>query len=110
MARDVYSLRIFSTASLDVAAGTVGPVVPDGLVYVLRDIDAWELTGDGSTGLEVVSPTVGVLIFWQGGTTVPDRQFAWRGRQVYGPGEQVGFVVTAGIWSVTASGYQLTLP
>jgi hypothetical protein len=110
VARDVYSIRMIGEASLDSSSGLIGPVVPDGLVYVVRDIDAWELTGAGSTGLEITNALGGPLLFWQGGTTVPTRLFAWRGRQVYGEGEQVGAIVTGGQWSLQVSGYQLTLP
>jgi len=36
--------------------------------------------------------------------------WSWRGRQVYSPGEQIGFEVVSGTWAIMASGYQLTLP
>jgi hypothetical protein len=108
--QNVYSLRIFGHASLTSAGGRVGPVVPDGLVYVLRDIDVYELTGAGGTLMNVYNQLEGLLVEWVGGTTAEQRAFAWRGRQVYAPGEQVGFNVVAGTWAIAASGYQLTLP
>jgi hypothetical protein len=110
MARDVYSIRIFSTGGLTSAAGTVGPVVPAGLVYVLRDMDAVEITGATSAQLEVLNPTLQPLWFINTANPQIAANFQWRGRQVFGPGEQVGFHAFSGAWSLMASGYQLTLP
>lgn len=110
MARDVYSIRIFAHASLTSAGGTEGPVVPAGLVYVLRDIDIVELSGSGTAAFQVLNPLAGVLWVYQRASTLDSAYAGWRGRQVYGPGEQVGFEAASGTWSVMASGYQLTLP
>ena len=111
MAREpVYSLRIFGHAGLTASAGEVGPIVPDQFVYVVRDIDVLERTGAGATLMQVINQTEGPLWEVDGGTTLASRLGQWRGRQVYGPGEKVGFIVTAGEWSIACSGYQLTLP
>lgn len=110
MAQPVYSLRIFATGGLTPGAGVVGPIVPAGFVYVLRDIDMFEETAAGSTILTVRNQTGGVLIQVQAGTTISSRNWEWRGRQVYNEGEQVAFLAVVGQWSVAASGYQLTLP
>lgn len=110
MASAVYSLRIFAHGGLVAAGGKVGPIVPAGLIYVLRDIDVRETTGAAGADMFVfnqvggilwlpIQPPAGQLPAWQ-----------WRGRQVYAEGEQVGFQAFAGTWSVAASGYQLTLP
>ena len=84
--------------------------MPAGFVYVLRDIDLFELTGAAATFAQVLSPVIGVLALFAGQLEPTTRSYAWRGRQVYADGEQVGFQVLAGTWSITASGYQLTLP
>lgn len=110
MASAVYSLRLFAAGGLTSAAGTVGPVVPAGLVYVLRDIDALEITGTrpaewflaGQTGVSIVN-------FFISAAADPGNT-QWRGRQVYNTGERIGFTVATGTWSIAASGYQLTLP
>lgn len=110
MARDVYSLRIFATGGLTNAAGLVGPVVPAGFVYVLRDIDVVEISGTAPAIMQVESPVVAPL--WNATRTVTGGvvNAAWRGRQVYAEGEQVGFFAFSGTWAICASGYQLTLP
>lgn len=110
MARDVYSLRIFGDAGLVPAAGTVGPLVPPGLVYVLRDVDVYCDTAAIGDNLILFSPVMGVLYDWTFSSTTTVHDFAWRGRQVYAEGEQVGFRSFHGTWAVTASGYQLTTP
>lgn len=109
-AQPVYSIRIFGHASLTSAAGIVGPVVPSGLVYVVRDIDVFNNSAATTDLLNVRNQLLGPLTQFQGGTTVATRIGQWRGRQVYGPGEQVGFQVFAGTWAIACSGYQLTLP
>lgn len=110
MARDVYSIRIFASASLTASSGIVGPVVPADFVYVLRDVDAVELTGSGTGAFQIIAQTLGVLYAFQRGATLASAVAQWRGRQVYGPGEKVGFEVVTGTWSIAASGYQLSLP
>lgn len=110
MALPVYSLRIFAHASLVTSAGTVGPVVPAGFVYVLRDVDVFEETGAQGVTLSVVNPLGGYLTVFLTGSTLQSRVQQWRGRQVYHPGEQVGFFAGSGQWAIMASGYQLTLP
>lgn len=110
MARAVYSLRIFSAGGLTSSAGVVGPTVPNNFLYVLRDIDVFELSGSASAGMVVLNPTLGFLVFFSGPLEPVTRSYAWRGRQVYSPGEQVGFQVQNGTWAIMASGYQLTLP
>lgn len=106
----VYSLRILAAGNVTAATGEVGPVVPDGLVYVVRDIDL--INDTGAPGDEIYLKGQALQLLWvvkqpSPATTV---NFAWRGRQVYNAGERVGFVVVAGTWDISVSGYQLTLP
>lgn len=110
MAGTVYSLRIFASGGLSPGAGTVGPVVPAGLVYILRDIDAFCSTAASGDNFVVFSQVGGVLWDLLLPTTPEGTGFQWRGRQVYAAGEQVGFRSFQGTWAVAASGYQLTLP
>ena len=110
MAARVYSLRIFAHASLVSSGGKVGPVVPTGMIYILRDVDLWESTG-GSAAMVIWSGALGVLgQFVSPPSSAPSRNIQWSGRQVYEEGEQVGFQVQSGTWAITASGYQLSLP
>lgn len=108
--QNVYSLRIFAHASLTSSAGTVGPIVPSGFVYVLRDVDAFENTSSAGAFFDVKNPLGGNLVQFQTGSAPVTQYHAWRGRQVFSEGEQVGFLAVNGQWAIMASGYQLTLP
>jgi hypothetical protein len=110
MAQAVYSLRIFASGGLSPGAGTVGPIVPTGLVYIVRDIDAFDDSGGSSDNMVVFNQTLGLLVSWQGPSLAAAGGYQWRGRQVYNEGEQVGVRSFVGTWSVAISGYQLTLP
>lgn len=109
-ARAVYSLRIFAHAGLTNSAGTVGPIVPDGLVYVVRDIDCFNDTSSSADNLIVFNQLSGVLCNFQGDVPAGLPCWQWRGRQVYNEGEQVGVHAFVGTWGISISGYQLTLP
>lgn len=110
MARDVYSIRIFATGDLEPAAGVVGPIVPAGLVYIVRDIDVFEFSSVANAELLVYSPVLGPIYTPTRSASGVPSDWQWRGRQVYNEGEQVGFLSLLGKWAVMASGYQLTLP
>jgi hypothetical protein len=110
MPAPVYSLRIFATGGLVPASGVVGPIVPAGLVYVLRDIDLVELSGSTSAGFQLYGQTGNIIWVVQHSSAPGITQGQWRGRQVYNEGEQVGFQSATGTWSISASGYQLSLP
>jgi hypothetical protein len=90
--------------------GTIGPVVPDGLVYVVRDIDVVNETGTTGDELSFIGPVLNQLIVIRQGHEMNGFIWSWRGRQIYSVGEQVGVKANVGSWSVTISGYQLTLP
>lgn len=110
MSRDVYSLRIFAVGGLVAATGIVGPIVPNGFVYVVRDIDAFETTG-GAAGFALLSQVaVPVQFFVSPGGAGAVQNHSWRGRQIYNTGERVGFEAASGSWNISCSGYQLTLP
>lgn len=110
MAQSVYSLPIFSAGSIIGASGVVGPVVPPGVVYVVRDIMAFELTGANGAGLLWNGSNDQIIRQWLVDSTTESRNVHWSGRQVYEVGDQVGFQVETGTWNVMASGYQLTTP
>lgn len=110
MARVVYSQRLFAVQALTNAAGVVGPVVPAGVIWVLRDLDIVVEAGATGNNMGVKNQVGGLLAFFSVGTATPGPNFAWRGRQIYAVGEQIGFEVFSGTWDIAASGYQLTLP
>jgi hypothetical protein len=103
----VYSLRIYSGSP---SSSGSGPVVPTGLLYILRDIDA---VCESPSGTNVLYVTIGSGLFLWYITcdpTVNPRWQGWRGRQVCYEGESVLFTAQSGVWAVNASGYQLTPP
>lgn len=88
----------------------MGPVVPDGLLYILRDIDVWNNASGPDVELQVFNPDGGALWTALDPSQALHSGWQWRGRQVFSVGEQVGFQSFNGTWSIMASGYQLTLP
>lgn len=109
-AQPVYSLRIFAHASLINAAGTVGPIVPAGFVYVVRDITVVRDSAGATDNLIIFNQVTGVMLNIVVASLDPGGGFQWSGRQVYAAGEQVGFHAFVGTWGIACSGYQLTLP
>jgi hypothetical protein len=110
MSQRVYSVRHFSAGGLTAGAGTVGPVVPAGFVWVVRDIDALEITGSTPAQMEVLNPNFQPFWFIDRNFPQVGANFQWRGRQVFQAGEQIGFKAFSGTWSIMCSGYSLTLP
>lgn len=60
--------------------------------------------------MQALNQNGGVLWVYQRTAALNTAYFAWRGRQVFAQGEQIGFEVEAGLWAIACSGYQLTLP
>ena len=110
MTRVVYSQRLFAVQALTSTPGIVGPVVPAGVIWVLRDLDIVVEAGTSGNNMAVLNQVGGLLVFLSVGTATPGPNYAWRGRQIYAQGEQIGFHVFSGTWDIAASGYQLTLP
>lgn len=107
--RTLYSTRIFA-GDVDPAAGLVGPVVPDGFVYVVRDIDLVYHGATNDDELVFYNQALGLLwivVYTTGLTSVV---WSWRGRQVFASGERVGIQSFGGTWSIAMSGYQLSSP
>lgn len=110
MANQVYSLRIYAQGSLVPSSGVTGPLVPSGLVYVVRDMDIVRRSSGSTDELVVYAQTLGLLVNVVAGVLDAGQNYHWRGRQVYNEGEQVGVQSLVGTWDVAISGYQLTLP
>ncbi|MFZ0169913.1 MAG: hypothetical protein WAL64_10955 [Candidatus Dormiibacterota bacterium] len=105
----VYSQRLFAISNLT-PVGKVGPVVPAGVVWVVRDIDIVCTSFTPGDELAIFNQVGGYLLFLRipASPTIFDN--AWRGRQIYATGEQVAVESFVGAWDVAISGYQLTLP
>ncbi len=102
----LYSTKLFTAAA---SAGSGALVVPDGMVAVLRDLDAAvplisspvvvHLVGDAGQVITVLSFTV-----------TGEPSLSWRGRQVIPAGLTYQLVVTGGVADLSLSGYLLTAP
>jgi hypothetical protein len=107
MASAVYSTRFFVQEAL---VGNLGYTVPDGYRAVLRDVDGFIDAYSGLTALAIDGVGGATIAYWSvaSGTF---QTIQWRGRQVFNPGDIIGFLQTgADPVSVSASGYLLTLP
>lgn len=100
----VYSVRF--VALRNTSGG--GVVVPAGNVAIVRDIDAFFGGGIGGGALNVTGPA-GQTFAWFPFTGLESSVFQWRGRQVFNPGETIGWTADHGV-DLTISGYLLTLP
>lgn len=110
----VYSKRLLYLA--DSSARHASAVVPDGFVWVVRDMCATQMNiGPGAAqGVQVSVFTAGFDRYqlWD----LPDADtrglvtYRWEGHQVLSPGDnlQVDSAITH--WTVVISGYQLSLP
>lgn len=105
MALTLYSTRFFAIHDL---SGPASYTVPDGLVAVVRDLDAfWGIDTEGNKLIMVGS--AGQVIYqasWDIGSS-GSRQ--WTGRQVLYAGETLQ-LDTEDVTDVSVSGYLLTAP
>lgn len=83
--------------------------VPDDVRLVVRDIDAVEVSGTANSTLVVYNAAGGLL--WTADRLAAAGNFnaAWRGRQVYTPGQLIKVQVVSGTWEIQISGYELSL-
>lgn len=103
----IYSTQIFAQAGVTTDQSFD---VPTGLVYILRDLDAYNGGGAGSAEVFLVGSD-GQAIAWFRQTPGSDAStFEWRGRQVLEEGQSFGFHVASGTWDLTLSGYVLSSP
>lgn len=101
---NVYSVQFYE--GRDVSSATL--TVPPGLIWIVRDIDAFfggGLSGDACNFVGSLGQTFAYFSY----IALISTGFTWRGRQVFNPGQTFGFVSGEGV-DVTISGYQLTLP
>jgi hypothetical protein len=104
--RPVYSIQIMALSPC-LPVNTV--VVPDGSRIIVRDLDVTERTG--ATGEQLAFENAATGFIWLLSSTpgVGVNSFAWRGRQVFNPGESITVRVISGTWDAQMSGYELSL-
>jgi hypothetical protein len=111
LAAPVYSSVLWDPGPLGPGT-TVGPTVPDGVVWVVRDVEA-------SCNIAVSQGSNGFALSVDGGTPFFKRfdphahggdSYSWRGRQVVEPGSGLQLHVASDTWYVRICGYVLTLP
>ena len=100
----VYSVRFYE--GRNVTGGTF--TVPAGVIWIVRDVDAFFGGGLAGGALDVVG-TLGQTFAWFPFTGLTAAAFQWRGRQVFNPGDVWGFTSGQGI-DLTLSGYSLIAP
>jgi len=83
-------------------------VVPAGVVWIIRDIDAFFGGGVSGAAANWLNPTGGTFAYFPF-VGLESSAFEWRGRQCFQPGEHFAFVSGEGV-DVMVSGYVLTLP
>lgn len=105
MSRAVYSVS-FVQLLAETSPGHVE--VPDGFVYVVREVDLYTNGSSEGNGFYFVG-AVGQTIesYFTEPSALGSNQ--WTGRAVFEPGQTFGWVLT-GAWDISIFGYQLTLP
>ncbi len=101
----VYSVQLAAIVGLD---GPATFTVPDGFVWVLRDVDVWYV--GFLTNVVHLLGSAGQTIWGNAFAGAEQPQYAsWRGRQVLNPGQTFG-LSSSSATDFTVSGYSLTLP
>lgn len=108
----VYSAQLCSNA-LAGGGTTFLATVPDGVVWVVRDMRAsYSVSGvDPLAGFEVLL-NAAIRLWTVGPLGVrPFYTYPWDGRTVLDPGDELSFFSDdSALWSIVVSGYSLTLP
>lgn len=114
--RPVYSVKFF-TGTLPGFPYNTLIVAGDGVnTFVIREITAWSPLRGGlmapasSFTVFNVDTDEDTTVIWSKAPpeTVAGRSYAWSGRRVLGPLDQVQATATDGTWDLTVSGYFLT--
>lgn len=103
MPTSVYSVRF---AALDSTSSDTTLTVPDGKVWILRDLDL--VVVSGSSPVFALRGSAGQDIWIVTETSLGSNLWAgWRGRQILTAGESCHLSPAAGTFDVTLSGYEL---
>jgi hypothetical protein len=102
----VYSKRFLGAHA---ATASISASCPAGKVWVVKAVDLVMGSATGSAGVQVN----GIYVCFISRSSQPSsnqmQDDQYRGMAVVNPGELLQLFVTAGIWDVQASGYELTL-
>jgi hypothetical protein len=112
MANQVFSVRLWQVLNSTTTGAVLGPVVPAGFRWVVRDVRAINGTLEGSLLF------VAQLLIHGGNTifstpanmTLGGLMYDWQGRAIVNTGEQLELSLGDPGWTVAVDGYQLTLP
>jgi hypothetical protein len=107
VAAPVYSIRILAHGAL---TSSITTTVPDGLIYVARDLDVVCLTPSATSVVNLRGSNSQIIWYVSVDLSTMPRWQSWRGRQIFYPGEPLTLAVESGTFDVTLSGYQLSLP
>jgi hypothetical protein len=105
----LYSTKFYEAFYVPAGSASSGPV-PDGFVWVVRDIDL-------TTGGEIYAYLGGISIFTDVGGPLYQvyapgaygaSYYAWRGRQVLEAGDRITLATADSVWIARISGYTLS--
>jgi hypothetical protein len=107
----VYSVAL-ATGGLD-GAGSVDYFVPDGFMWIIRDVDLTYYADPVFGGQAYMDTFAGAAVFATAWPASASQYYGWRGRQVVPGGSGFTMIITGdgspvAAWAV--SGYQLSLP
>ena len=101
----VYSSSFISVSTF---TGDSALVVPEGVVWVVKDIMVWDDSDLTSAEIAFAGSEDQNFFVFESGTDVSTRLGQWRGRVVLEAGQQLRVYVVSGEWDVTCCGYQLS--
>lgn len=109
---NVYSVRLWAVLSTTGPGAVLGPVVPAGFTWVVRDVRATNASQEASIlGNLVLLVHAGPTIFATPQfSTIGGLFYEWQGHAIVNAGEQLELVVSEPGWTLDVDGYQLTLP
>jgi hypothetical protein len=112
MAAPVHSVRLWSVVEAPLDFPSIGPQVPAGFVWVVRDVRMINVTlGEAILNAVTLLIDNGATIYQTpNGCTIGQQMYGWQGRAIVQPGEQLQLFLPDPGWTVAVDGYQLTLP
>jgi len=112
VAQPVYSRRLWGD---HVPNGTVEIYVPEGKLWIVRDMDAYaNVSSTGQVDLYVIDRLSGATVWWTKYIETQQETRQWRGRQVFHYSQGQGGIIIQNIGShavdLFMSGYELSDP
>jgi hypothetical protein len=100
----VYTKRFMAAKAL---AAQISAVVPTGKVWVLKDIEWCEMSGQAGTGM-IVTAADGRIVIAQHASAAYDWK-QWTGTVAFNAGETIYLRSNVGSIDVTVTGFELTM-